>query len=328
MSEGDLTLDLLPVQADLAKAIDEWRRWLSDERRLSDHTHRAYQTDLFDCLRFMADHGGGALSLKDLSGLGLSAFRSWLASRAGDGATAATRARNLSALRSFFGWLDRTGRAFNPAISQLSAPKRKAPLPRPVSAPDANAILDMAEELATAPWVGKRDKALLALLYGAGLRIGEAVSLNRGDLPSSTTDAMIRVRGKGDKDRQVPVLPAILGSMARYLETCPYAGSDPAAPLFYGVKGKRLSADAARKMVRQVRATLQLPDSVTPHAMRHSFATHLLAADVDLRVIQDLLGHASLASTQRYLDADFERLNQVYAQAHPRAQRNKTGEAD
>ncbi|MEM6901845.1 MAG: site-specific integrase, partial [Pseudomonadota bacterium] len=142
MTEGDLTLDLLPVKPDLAKAIDEWRRWLTDERRLSAHTHRAYQTDLFDCLRFMAGHGGGALSIKDLSGLQLSSFRSWLAARASDGATAATRARNLSALRSFFGWLDKTGRAFNPAIGQLTAPKRKAPLPRPVSAADAAAILD------------------------------------------------------------------------------------------------------------------------------------------------------------------------------------------
>jgi integrase/recombinase XerC len=316
--DDDLDWQLLPTQADLGAALQDWRSWLRDERRLSPHTCRAYETDIVDFMRFMAGHQGGQLALKHLAAIDLGAFRSWLAARASDGATAATRARNLSALRSLFNWLDSTDRAFNPAIGQLQAPKRKQPLPRPVSAIDARAILDMTEELAIEPWIAKRDRALLTLLYGAGLRVGEAVALNQSAMPASLADAAVVVDGKGNKQRQIPLLPVVVEALARYRAICPYAVI-PDAPLFYGAKGKRLNADAARKMVRQVRHALHLPDSVTPHALRHSFATHLLSADVDLRVIQDLLGHASLTSTQRYLDADIDRLRAVYAKAHPRA---------
>ena len=316
--DDDLSWQLLPIRDDLAAALQDWRAWLRDERRLSVHTCRAYEGDIADFMGFMAGHHGGQLALTHLAAIDLGSFRSWLAARASDGATAATRARNLSALRSLFNWLDKTDRAFNPSIGQLQAPKRKQPLPRAVSRLDAKDILDRAEELAPEPWIAKRDRALLTLLYGAGLRIGEAVALNRSAMPSKPENAAIVVDGKGNKQRQVPLLPVVVEALARYRALCPFPDT-PDAPLFYGAKGKRLNADAARKVMRQVRQSLSLPDSVTPHALRHSFATHLLGADVDLRVIQDLLGHASLTSTQRYLDADIERLRAVYAKAHPRA---------
>ena len=323
--ENDQPLDwqLLPVQADLAKALADWRGWLSDQRRLSPNTCRAYGADIFDFLRFMAEHQDGQLALNHLTAIDLRAFRSWLAYRAGDGATASTRARNLSALRSLFGWLDQTGRGFNPAIGQLQEPKRKAPLPRPVAEVDAQQMLDMAEELAVSPWIGLRDKALLTLLYGAGLRIGEAVSLNVGQMPRAVENATLIVDGKGNKQRQVPLLPMIVEALARYRDACPHPMVED-GPLFLGARGGRLNADTARAAVRQIRLAMQLPDSVTPHALRHSFASHLLAKDVDLRVIQDLLGHASLASTQRYLDADLQRLQAVYNDAHPRSGKNQT----
>ncbi|MEO0394280.1 MAG: tyrosine-type recombinase/integrase [Pseudomonadota bacterium] len=324
MANADDTLDwqLLPVRDDLALALQDWRSWLAHERRLSAHTCRAYGADIIDFLQFMAGHQGGALALNHLTAIDLRAFRSWLAHRAQDGATAATRARNLSALRSLFGWLDSTGRGFNPAIGQLQAPKRKAPLPRPVAEIDAHAMLTMAEELASTPWLGLRDRALLTLLYGGGLRIGEAVALNRDRMPAVADNASLLVDGKGGKQRQIPLLPAIMVALARYIDACPYDDGGQ-GPLFFGAKGGRLNADTARGMVRQIRAGLQLPDSVTPHALRHSFASHLLAEDVDLRVIQDLLGHASLASTQRYLDADMQRLQAVYNQAHPRSGKSR-----
>ena len=322
-TDQPLDWQLLHVQPDLAQALADWRSWLADQRRLSAHTCRAYGTDIFDFLKFMAEHQGGALSLNHLTAIDLRAFRAWLAHRAADGATAATRARNLSALRSLFGWLDQTGRGFNPAIGQLQAPKRKAPLPRPVAEVDTQAILDMAEELAASPWVGLRDRALLTLLYGAGLRIGEAVSLNASQLPRQAENASMLVDGKGNKQRQIPLLPAIVEALLRYRDACPYPFHDD-GPLFFGARGGRLNADTARGAVRQIRAALQLPDSVTPHALRHSFASHLLAKDVDLRVIQDLLGHASLASTQRYLDADLQRLQAVYNDAHTRARKGSS----
>lgn len=315
-----LDWQLLPVRDDLAAALADWRRWLLSERRLSAHTGRAYLNDIADFLRFMAGHRGGALSMQALAGLGLGDFRAWLAARASDGAGNATRARNLSALRNLFRWLDDQGRLHNPAIGQLRAPRRKLPLPRPLTAVDAARLLDTAEALAETPWIGLRDRALLTLLYGAGLRIGEAVALDRGDLPAAAAEAALTVQGKGNKQRRVPLLPAVQAALAAYLGQCPYGGG-AGQPLFLGARGGRLNADTARAMVRQVRSTMQLPDHVTPHALRHSFATHLLADAVDLRVIQDLLGHASLASTQRYVEADFARLQAVYADAHPRAGR-------
>lgn len=302
------------AQADLQDAIARWQRWLVSEKGVSPATIRAYNTDLAGFLTFMADYRGRAPGLNDLSSLKLTDFRAWLSSRAGEGVGAATRARGLAGVRNLFRWLDRAGIVHNPAIGSLSSPKVKRPLPRPLTAPDAASLLDEAASLPDAPWIGLRDRALFTLLYGCGLRISEALALNRSDLPPGA--ATLRVLGKGSKERQVPVLPAIHDAMSAYLEACPWRGSDA---IFVGSRGDRLNASVARKQMQTLRGALQLPDSATPHALRHSFATHLLGSGADLRAIQDLLGHASLSTTQRYTDVDTEKLLAVYADAHPRA---------
>lgn len=306
------------AQADLQDAIGKWQRWLATEKGASKATLRAYNTDLAGFLSFMADYRGRAPGLNDLAALKLADFRAWLSSRAGDGAGAATRARGVAGVRNLFRWLDRGGILHNPAIGALNSPKAKRPLPRPLTAPDAAALLEEAATLPDAPWVGLRDRALFTLLYGCGLRISEALALNRNDLPAGS--ATVRVLGKGSKQRQVPVLPAVHAAVAAYLDACPWRLPDD-APLFLGARGDRLNASVARKQMQTLRGQMGLPDSATPHALRHSFATHLLGSGADLRAIQDLLGHASLSTTQRYTDVDAEKLLSVYENAHPRARR-------
>lgn len=303
---------------DVLAALDDWRRWLVSEKAASRHTIIAYQTDIQTFLTFLTGHRGRAPSLNDLGNVALSDFRSWLAARAADGAIAATRARAVSGVRNFYHWLDRSGRLHNPAIGLLAAPKTRRPLPRPLTIDDTRALLDESASLPDSPWVGLRDRALFTLLYGCGLRIEEALGLTRADAP--LTADHVRVSGKGSKQRDVPVLPAVRTALQAYLDACPYR-LGPEQPLFVGVRGGRLNGSLARKAMVRLRSLLGLPDSATPHALRHSFATHLLASGADLRAIQDLLGHASLSTTQRYTDVDAEQLLAVYEGAHPRARR-------
>ncbi|KPF87608.1 recombinase XerC [alpha proteobacterium AAP38] len=302
------------AQADLHEAIERWQRWLSTEKGASPATIRAYNTDLAEFLAFMADYRERKPGLNDLGNISLMEFRAWLSARAMEGAQAVTRARGISGVRNLFKWLDRHGIVHNPHIGALKAPKLKSSLPRPLHEKDMGALLDEAASLPDAPWIGLRDRALFTLLYGCGLRISEALALNRNDLPPGS--ATVRVLGKGSKERQVPVLPAVNEAVATYLEACPWQGTDA---IFVGSRGDRLNASVARKQMQALRGALQLPDSATPHALRHSFATHLLGGGADLRAIQDLLGHASLSTTQRYTDVDTEKLLAVYADAHPRA---------
>ncbi len=302
------------AQADLQDAIARWQRWLSTEKGASPATIRAYNTDLAEFLAFMADYRERKPGLNDLGNISLMEFRAWLSARAMEGAQAVTRARGISGVRNLFKWLDRHGIVHNPHIGALKAPKLKSSLPRPLHEKDMGALLDEAASLPDAPWIGLRDRALFTLLYGCGLRISEALALNRNDLPQGS--ATVRVLGKGSKERQVPVLPVVNEAVATYLEACPWQGTDA---IFVGSRGDRLNASVARKQMQALRGALQLPDSATPHALRHSFATHLLGGGADLRAIQDLLGHASLSTTQRYTDVDTEKLLAVYADAHPRA---------
>jgi len=308
--------------ADVDEALSRWFRWLEDEKGSSPHTVRAYRNDVAFFLTFVTGYRGRPPGLNDLGTLTLTDFRAWMAARAGDGATAATRARGVAGVRNFFRWLDRSGRLHNAAIGILTAPKTKRPIPRPLTVPDAETLLEEAGTAPDQPWIGLRDRALLTLLYGCGLRISEAINLNRGDLPPGA--GTVRVLGKGSKQRQVPVLPAVHTALAAYLAACPFAGSAQ-TPLFLGARGDRLNAAVARKQVQALRAALGLPDSTTPHALRHSFATHLLGGGADLRAIQDLLGHASLSTTQRYTDIDTERLLAVYEAAHPRTRKTVPG---
>ena len=307
------------ARPDLAAAVARWRRWLADERRASAHTLDAYGRDLAGFLGFLAEHLGGQPGLADLGALRTADFRSWLARRAGDGLSAASRARALSVVRGFFRFLDREGLAHNPALAALRTPKQQRPAPRPLTVDQARAAIEAVGELGSTPWIGKRDRALIALLYGAGLRIGEALGLDRGALPSAGRgDAAIVITGKGDKQRVVPLLAVVRAAIADYLAACPYEVGDD-GPLFVGARGGRLNASVVRIEPSQARALLGLPHTATPHALRHSFATHLLSGGGDLRTIQELLGHASLSTTQRYTEVDAESLLRVYDAAHPKA---------
>ncbi len=301
-------------------AIRDWCRWLAHERRISRHTLDAYCRDLDGFLRFVAEHLGHAPGLRDLAALSAQDFRGWLARRGGEGLARASTARAMSTLRNFFRYLERHGLAANAAIGAVRAPKVPRSVPKALAAEDALETLETARQLPDEPWIAKRDAAVLLLLYGSGLRIGEALGLARRQAPAAGADATLTVTGKGGKQRLVPVLPVVADAIADYLKHCPHA-LDGDGPLFVGARGQRLSARVVQRQMQKTRMLLGLPDTATPHALRHSFATHLLAGGGDLRTIQELLGHASLSTTQRYTAVDAGRLRAVYDDAHPRARR-------
>ena len=309
------TILVLAAADDLAAALPRWQAWLAIERQFSPHTVTAYVGDLTAFLGFFAGHLGHPVRLRDLSEAGLADFRAWLARRTAAGASAPSRARAVSALRNFFNWLDRAGILHNAKIGVLGTPKLRRAAPKPIPVADAAALLEAAEACAEEPWIGLRDRALFTLLYGCGLRISEALALNRDALPLGDS---LMVLGKGKKERLVPLLPVVTEAVMLYEAACPYRGAKD-APLFVGARGKRLDPAIAQKSMRSLRAQLQLPDTATPHALRHSFATHLMGTGGDLRAIQELLGHASLSTTQRYTEVETEHLMSVYKNAHPRA---------
>ena len=302
---------------DAARAYTGWLEWLASERRASRHTIAAYARDVAFFFAFLSDHLGGPADLAALAALRAADFRAWLARRVATGHQAASNARALSVLRNFFRWLDRQGFVHNPHLAGLRTPKLPHAVPKALSEGDAGIAVEAIEQLSDEPWIAARDTALMMLLYGAGLRIDEALSLNRSVLPLGDSLAVL---GKGRKQRVVPLLGVIREAVEDYVAACPYQpGRD--GPLFLGARGRRLQAGVVQARMRRLRAMLGLPDSATPHALRHSFATHLLAAGGDLRAIQELLGHASLSTTQRYTAVDAERILAVYDQAHPRARK-------
>jgi integrase/recombinase XerC len=308
--------------ADTIAQVEAWQSWLKHERRVSAHTLDAYIRDLSGFLRFVAEHRGQPPALADLAGLGRADFRGWLARRGLDGLSSSSTARALSTIRGFFRFLAKRAGVSNGAIASVGTPKVPRSVPRPLSAAEAEDAIDTVHELSDAPWIGKRDAALLVLLYGCGLRISEALSLNRGDVPRKSGEiGTLTVTGKGNKQRSLPLLPVVAEAIAEYLAACPYGG-DADAPLFVGARGGRMSPRIAQLRLQQLRALLGLPQTATPHALRHSFATHLLAGGGDLRAIQELLGHASLSTTQRYADVDAAALLTTYDRAHPRARRS------
>ena len=227
-------------------------------------------------------------------------------------------ARSLAALRNFYRYLDRQHGLHNPAIKALRTPRQEQRLPRPLSSDQANDLVNSAPASSREDWIGKRDTALLLLLYGAGLRIGEALSLNRGMIGDPARLRQLTVTGKGRKQRLVPILPIIAAAISDYVAACPFRLAET-SPLFVGLRGKRLQPALLRRNVQNLRRILGLPESATPHALRHSFATHLLTDGADLRTIQELLGHASLSTTQGYTSLDSARLMRLYQSAHPRA---------
>jgi integrase/recombinase XerC len=303
------------AQPEAARAIGGWLDWLAAERRASPRTLDAYRRDVSQFLQFLALHIGGAPGLKALEDVKPADLRGFLAARRGRGVAHASNARALSSLRSLFRWLDRNRYAANHAVARIKSPKLPRGAPKPLTLPEAEALIDGAGEDAREPWIAARDSALFTLLYGCGLRIAEALDLTRRVLPLGEA---LTVMGKGRKERVVPVLPAVAEAVERYAALCPFAGGKT-APLFVGARGKRLQAGVVQKRMRDLRAALGLPDHATPHKLRHSFATHLLAGGGDLRAIQELLGHASLSTTQRYTDVDAAALLKAFDLAHPRA---------
>ena len=301
--------------ADLAEKLGEWETYLQVEKNVSPHTLRAYCSDIGHFIRFLFDHFGKQPCLDDLSEVSIRDFRSWMAKKAMEGTSNASRARSLSGVKNLLSWMDKQGIMHNAAINTVRSPKLPHKLPRPMHEIQALDVIRQAGILETKDWIGKRNAALFMLLYGCGLRINEALSLNIGDFPRH---GFLRVIGKGNKERQVPVLTLVEETLADYLESCPYPGEDERA-IFLGSRGKRLNQGVAQHAMRQLRVALGLPENVTPHALRHSFATHLLQNGANLREIQELLGHSSLSTTQRYTELNAEEMMRIYKNAHPRA---------
>ena len=299
-------------------AADALEAFLAEARALgqaSENTVKAYQADLAGFLGFLGGHLDAPPGPKALAGIETRDLRAWMAAERREGLSSRSLARKLSAIKSFYRWLaDRDGFDATRVLS-LRAPKFQPGLPRPLPEDAAIELLDRVEATHPEPWVGARDAAILTLLYGCGLRISEALSLRRRDAPLGDS---LRIVGKGGRERLVPVLPAAREAVEQYLAICPMPFL-PLDPLFKGQRGGALGPRAVQKATAMARRQLGLPASATPHALRHSFATHLLSAGGDLRAIQDLLGHASLSTTQTYTAVDAAQLMDVYAKAHPRA---------
>jgi integrase/recombinase XerC len=306
------------IAPDVAAEISRWLGHLGAERRLSPKTLEAYRRDVGQFLGFLAGHLGGAPSLKHLAKLTPADVRAYMAARRSEGLGSRSLMRALAGARSFARYLERNGKGKVGALSAVRTPKlaRTLPKPLPVSAARRVTDADLRAGENREPWILARDAAVLALLYGAGLRVSEALGLRRREFDAKR-DA-ITVTGKGNKTRMVPLLPQVAALIADYLALCPFE-AEADAPLFAGARGGPLSARVVQLAMARLRGALGLPDSATPHALRHSFATHLLARGGDLRAIQELLGHASLSTTQIYTAVDAERLLDVYASTHPRA---------
>lgn len=318
MARPAAVLSDAPAGADLRDAVRDWRQWLETERRSADRTTESYGRDVRAFVRFLAEHLGGPAGLADLANLTPADFRGYLARRRREGLSSASLARAMSAVRSLFRFLERTDRVHNPAVGAIRAPKLPRGVPKPLSVAQARESVRDVTRLQEESWLGKRDAAVLTLLYGCGLRISEALSLDRRDRPTGDTLVVV---GKGGKERMVPVLRIVRDAIDDYVDACPFelGGGDP---LFVGKRGRRLDPGVVQRQVRRLRGLLALPETATPHALRHSFATHLLSDGGDLRTIQELLGHASLSTTQRYTEVDARRLLEVYDRAHPSARRH------
>jgi len=298
-----------------AESVAAFLGWMAQTRQASPLTVEAYGRDLGAFLAFLTNHLGAEPWLADLGALTQADLRAWLAHEAGLGTVNATRARHLSAVRSLFRFLARHRGVSNPAPGLLGSPRARPPIPRALTPPQALAIASDIGEATDTPFVQTRDTALFTLLYGTGLRINEALSLDVGSVRADA-DTLL-VHGKGGKERLAPLLPAVRQALAAWLRMHP--NRQPDAPLFVGVRGGRLAARVAQRTMETFRAMAGLPAHATPHALRHSFATHLLAGGADLRSIQELLGHASLSTTQRYTSVDPAQLQAIWHRTHPRA---------
>ncbi len=303
------------ISAALTNALAAWLDHQGALNDAADNTLKAYQADVLGFLAFMSNYHGGQQGLSPLARITVTDMRAWMAHERGRGVGARSLARQLSAVKSFYRWLsDREG--FEPtAVLSTRSPKFQKKLPRPLAQDAASALIDTVEMQSNDPWIAARDAAVVTVLYGCGLRISEALGLTGSVVPLPQT---LVIKGKGGKERVVPVIPAAREAVATYLRLCPHP-VEPSAPLFRGARGGQLNPRIVQKVMEKARMQLGLPATATPHAMRHSFATHLLTAGGDLRAIQELLGHASLSTTQAYTAVDTAHLMEVYDRAHPKA---------
>jgi integrase/recombinase XerC len=308
---------LVTAAPGLRQAALDWLGHLQQERRLAAKTLEAYRRDLEQFLAFLTGHLGAPPALADISALRPADVRAFMAERRSGGAGARTLGRQIAALRSFALYADKQSLAATTSFATIRPPKQPKSLPKALSIADAQQLIDTSEAMQEEPWIAARDKAVLTLLYGGGLRISEALGLTRAEAPVGAVET-IRVTGKGGRERVVPVLPAIRRAVETYIAACPFVLA-PAEKLFRGARGGPLSPRIVQLATERLRGALGLEKAATPHALRHSFATHLLGRGGDLRTIQELLGHASLSTTQIYTNVDADRLLDVYRRAHPRA---------
>ncbi|TPI37653.1 tyrosine recombinase XerC [Mesorhizobium sp. B3-1-9] len=308
---------LIPAKPDLQAARQTWLKTLAHERRLSPETVEAYERDTRQFLHFLTEHRGGSPGISDIADLRPADLRGFLAKRRNEGAGARTLGRGLAGIRSLLRFLERRGLVNAAGAAALRAPRQPKSLPKPLTASDAKQVVAMEGQLADEPWIAARNAAVLTLLYGSGLRISEALGLTGADL-ATEADTVLRVTGKGGKTRLVPVLPVARNAVIEYRRLCPFH-IDTKELLFRGARGGPLNPAIVQREMARLRSALNLPDTATPHALRHSFATHLLGRGGDLRTIQELLGHASLSTTQIYTGVDTARLLDIYEKAHPRA---------
>lgn len=304
----------------LNQRLLDWVNWLKLTKRFSHHTLIAYEHDFHEFLTFMAEYKAENLSEQALIELKITDFRSWLAFRKRQGLSVRSTARALSVVRNFYSYLGKqTGKACA-ALAIVQSSRVGLSLPHPLNENQALTLVEDIEDFASEPWIGLRNKALFVLLYATGMRIGEALNLTGGCLPLNDR---LTIMGKGKKQRIIPIIPQVVDAIKEYVYACPFRiGSE--TPLFLGARGGKLNPSIAQKCLREYRRTMGLPEYVTPHALRHSCATHLMAETKDLRAIQELLGHASLSTTQIYTNIDQQQLMQVYNTAHPRGKTKST----
>ena len=299
------------------ECFHDWIENLQKVRNLSDNTLISYKNDIEKFLIFSKDHFGGSLSMSDLESMQISDFRSFLSFLRNRGIGTTSIARVISSLKSFFNFLVKNEKIKNSTIQSLKSPKAKKSLPRPISADLAIEAIKYSQEIEKEKWVGLRNKSILMLLYGCGLRISEALNLNYEDI---NENEYLVIRGKGNKERLVPLMEFIKHEIKEYIKECP-KGFKNGDPLFLGKRMNRLSPRIIQYTLEKIRHNLSLPETATPHALRHSFATHLLDSGGDLRTIQELLGHSSLSTTQRYTKVETERLYEAYSKTHPLAKK-------
>ncbi|MGF9565712.1 tyrosine recombinase XerC [Neorhizobium sp. JUb45] len=307
---------LIIAAPELLEKRREWMESLSDERRLSENTLNAYERDTRQFLKFLTGHLAEPARISDIHTLRPADLRAFLAARRREGSGNRSLGRHLAGIRSFLRYLERKGLVNAAGASAIRTPKQPKSLPKPLSDTQAIAVVGQNAQLHEEPWIAARDAAVLTLLYACGLRISEALDLTPSDMAAGATS--LRITGKGNKMRVVPLLQAALEAVETYKRLCPYHLPDN-EPLFRGARGGKLQQAIIQSEMRKLRGALGLPETATPHALRHSFATHLLAGGGDLRTIQELLGHASLSTTQVYTGVDAARLLEVYDRAHPRA---------